>query len=169
MGICICLMPGKGEPGPAVGAGTGLDGFAHRPALSPLSRGFPGGGIAVLVIDYRGCGDSDGDPLGFSPRRQLEDLTNAVTYLTTRPEVDPDRIGVFGSGGTGGGNAVCLAATDQRVRCAVTQVPVSDGRDWLCRMRLAYEWYEFLEQLKGRPGSTSHHRARGIWCTPSKS
>ena len=71
-----------------------------------------------------------------------------MTYLATRPEVDPDRIGVFGSGGTGGGNAVCLVATDQRVRCAVTQVPVSDGRDWLRRMRPAYEWYQFLEQLK---------------------
>ena len=35
---------GKGEPRPAVVQGTGLDGFAHRPALSSLSRGFPGGG-----------------------------------------------------------------------------------------------------------------------------
>ena len=138
---------GKGEPGPAVVQGPGWMGLRTARLYRPYHEPFLAAGIVVLVIDYRGCGDSDGDPLGFSPRRQLEDLTNAVTYLTTRPEVDPDRIGVFGSGGTGGGNAVCLAATDQRVRCAVAQVPVSDGRDWLRRMRPAYEWYEFLEQL----------------------
>lgn len=114
----------------------------------PYHQAFTEAGMAVLIIDYRGCGDSEGDPLAFSPSRQLEDLINAVTYLTTRSEVDPDRIGVFGSGGTGGGNAVCLAAVDSRVRCAVSQVPVADGRDWLRRMRRGYEWNDFLERLE---------------------
>ena len=69
------------------------------------------------------------------PIAKLEDLVNGVTYLTTRDDVDPSRIGVFGSGGTGGGNAVMLAAQDPRVRCAVVQVPVADGEDWLRGMR----------------------------------
>jgi len=54
---------------------------------------------------------------------------------------------VFGSGGTGGGNAIFAAATDDRVKAVVSQVPVSDGRDWLHRMRREYEWVEFLRQL----------------------
>jgi hypothetical protein len=74
-------------------------------------------------------------------------LENAVTYLTTRPEIDPRAIGTFGSGSTGGGNAVVLAASDRRVRCAVAQVPIADGRDWLRRMRREYEWFELLERL----------------------
>jgi uncharacterized protein len=55
---------------------------------------------------------------------------------------------VFGSGGTGGGNAVLLAATDPRVRAAVSQLPVADGGDWLHRMRSEYEWLDFLEALR---------------------
>lgn len=103
-------------------------------------------GFAVLVIDYRGFGDSGG-ARELSPANQLEDLRNAVSYLTTREDVDPDAIGVFGTGGTGGGNAVLLAAVDDRVRAAVSQVPVADGRDWLHRMRSESDWLAFLTSL----------------------
>ncbi|MGH3494972.1 MAG: alpha/beta hydrolase [Sciscionella sp.] len=104
-------------------------------------------GFAVLIFDYRGFGDSEGDRSLLSPRRQLEDLQSAVTYLRSREDVVPDSIGVFGSGGTGGGNAVMLAAIDPRVRAAVSQVPVADGADWLHRMRSESEWLEFLDAL----------------------
>jgi dipeptidyl aminopeptidase/acylaminoacyl peptidase len=104
-------------------------------------------GFGVLVIDYRGFGDSGGAK-ELSPRVQLEDLVNAVTYLTTREDVDADAIGVFGTGGTGGGNAILLAAADPRVRAAVSQVPVADGDDWLHRMRSESDWLEFLASLE---------------------
>jgi uncharacterized protein len=104
-------------------------------------------GFGVLVIDYRGFGDSGGAK-ELSPRVQLEDLRNAVTYLTTRDDVDPDAIGVFGTGGTGGGNAILLAGVDRRVRAAVSQVPVADGEDWLHRMRSESDWLEFLSALE---------------------
>jgi dipeptidyl aminopeptidase/acylaminoacyl peptidase len=103
-------------------------------------------GFGVLIFDYRGFGDSSG-PKELSPRVQLEDLRNAVSYLETREDVDADAIGVFGTGGTGGGNAVLLPDADPRVRAAVSQVPVADGRDWLHRMRSEYEWLEFLAAL----------------------
>jgi dipeptidyl aminopeptidase/acylaminoacyl peptidase len=104
-------------------------------------------GFAVLVIDYRGFGDSGGDRGVLSPSGQLQDLINAVTYLTTREDVVTDAIGVFGTGGTGGGNAVVLADADPRVRAAVSQVPVADGADWLHRMRSEHEWLAFLAAL----------------------
>jgi dipeptidyl aminopeptidase/acylaminoacyl peptidase len=103
-------------------------------------------GFGVLVFDYRGFGDSEGEKM-LSPARQLQDLRNAVTYLSTRDDVDADAIGTFGSGGTGGGNAVLLAAADSRIRAAVSQLPVADGRDWLHRMRSEYEWLDFLKGL----------------------
>lgn len=105
-------------------------------------------GFAVLVIDYRGFGDSGGDRGIISPANQLQDLVNAVTYLTTRDDVVADAIGVFGTGGTGGGNAVLLADVDPRVKAAVSQVPVADGEDWLHRMRSEYEWLDFLRGLE---------------------
>ena len=104
-------------------------------------------GFGVLVFDYRGFGDSGG-ARELSPRAQLEDLVNAVTYLTTREDVDADAIGAFGTGGTGGGNAVLLADADPRVRAVVSQVPVADGRDWLHRMRSESDWLAFLATLE---------------------
>jgi hypothetical protein len=111
-------------------------------------EGLTDAGFAVMIFDYRGFGESGGDRRLLSPSRQLEDLVNAVTYLTTREDIDGDNIGVFGSGGTGGGNAILLAAVDDRVGCAVAQVPVADGEDWLRRMRREYEWQEFLVRLR---------------------
>lgn len=104
-------------------------------------------GFGVLVIDYRGFGDSGGAK-ELSPRVQFEDLVNAVTYLTTRDDVDADAIGAFGTGGTGGGNAVLLAAADPRIRAAVSQVPVADGEDWLHRMRSESDWLAFRASLE---------------------
>jgi dipeptidyl aminopeptidase/acylaminoacyl peptidase len=105
-------------------------------------------GFGVFIFDYRGFGDSGSHPLSLSVSGQLQDLVSAVTYLTTRDDVDPDAIGAFGTGGTGGGNAIVLAAADPRVRAVVSQVPVADGADWLHRMRTEFEWLAFLEGLE---------------------
>lgn len=105
-------------------------------------------GFGVLVFDYRGFGDSEGERNQLSIAGQLRDLVNGVTYLTTRDDVDPDALGVFGTGGTGGGNAVLLAAADQRVRAVVSQVPVADGADWLHRMRSEHQWLAFRAELR---------------------
>jgi dipeptidyl aminopeptidase/acylaminoacyl peptidase len=104
-------------------------------------------GFGVLIFDYRGFGDSEGDRHRLVLTDQLRDLINAVTYVAARDDVDPDAIGVFGTGGTGGGNAVLLAAADERIRAAVSQVPVADGEDWLHRMRAEHEWLAFLRAL----------------------
>src|SRR5215831_19805639 len=103
-------------------------------------------GFGVLIFDYRGFGGSEGEGT-VSPHRQLQDLRNAVTYLETRDDVDADAIGTFGSGGTGGGNAILLAAADRRIKAAVSQLPVADGADWLHRMRSESDWLQFLADL----------------------
>lgn len=138
--------PGQG-PFPGIVQGPGWLGLKDAKLYLPYHEALTEAGFAVLIFDYRGFGDSGGDRNTLSPALQLEDLVNAVTYLQTRDDIADDRIGVFGSGGTGGGNAVLLAAHDRRVRCAVSQVPVADGEDWLRRMRRGYEWHEFLDRL----------------------
>lgn len=133
---------------PGIVQGPGWLGLKDAKLYHPYHEALTAAGFAVLIFDYRGFGDSGGERGTLSPRMQLEDLVNAVTYLGTRDDVDADRIGAFGSGGTGGGNAVLVSAHDRRVRCAVAQVPVADGEDWLKRMRREHEWYEFLARLE---------------------
>ena len=86
--------------------GPGLVGTDGREALRPVPRGTHRCRLRRLIFDYRGFGESEGDRNRLSPRDQLEDLVNAVTYLTTRQDVETDAIGAFGSGGTGGGNVI---------------------------------------------------------------
>jgi cephalosporin-C deacetylase-like acetyl esterase len=133
---------------PAIVQGPGWLQLKEAKRNLPYHQAFTDAGFAVLVIDFRGFGESDGDPTELSPAMWLEDLQSAVTFLTTRDDVDADRIGTFGSGSTGGGNAVMLGGVDQRVRCAVSQVPIADGADWLRRMRREGEWFEFLARIE---------------------
>jgi hypothetical protein len=136
------------RPVPAVVQGPGWLGLRDAKLYHPYHEGLLAAGIAVLVFDYRGFGDSEGDATYLDPMTQVEDWRNAITYLETRSEIDPRRIGAFGSGGTGGGNAVMVAGVDERIRATVSQVPIADGRDWLRRMRREHEWLEFLERLR---------------------
>ena len=140
--------PLPGRPIPAIVQGPGWMGLRTAKLYDRYHNALVEAGYAVLVIDYRGFGDSGGQRGLLIPQRQVEDLRNAVTYLQTRPEIDPERIGVFGSGGTGGGNAVYLAGVDKRVKAAVCQVGIADGEDWLHRMRREYEWVDFKKRLE---------------------
>ena len=143
----ILRTPDTAGPHAGIVQGPGWLGLKDAKLYLPYHEALTEAGFAVLIFDYRGFGDSDGDRGTLSPSMQLEDLINAVTFMQTLDDVDHTRIGVFGSGGTGGGNAVLLSAHDERVRCAVSQVPVADGTDWLKRMRRGYEWYEYLDRL----------------------
>src|SRR3954464_8407391 len=95
---------GGAGPRPAIVQGPGWLGLKDSKLYVRYHEALTAAGFAVLIFDYRGLGDSDGDRGVLLPSLQLQDLVNAVTYLTTRDDVDARRIGAFGSGGTGGGN-----------------------------------------------------------------
>jgi hypothetical protein len=132
---------------PAIIQGPGWLGLKDAKLYVRYHEALTAAGYGVLVFDYRGFGGSEGDSSRLSFAGQLTDLVNGVSYLTSRDDVDADAIGAFGSGGTGGGNAVLLAARDPRIRAAVSQLPVADGTDWLHRMRSESEWLDFLAGL----------------------
>ncbi len=141
------LPESDAEPHRGIVQGPGWMGLKDAKLYLPYHEALTAAGFAVLIFDYRGFGDSGGRTDLVIPSMQLEDLINAVTYLSSRDDIDADNIGTFGSGGTGGGNAIVLAAHDPRVGCAVSQVPVADGADWLHRMRSEHEWLSVLERL----------------------
>jgi fermentation-respiration switch protein FrsA (DUF1100 family) len=81
----------------------------------------------VLVHDHRNFGTSGGDLRGdIDPWQQIADWRRAISYLESRPEVDPTRIGLWGTS-YAGGHALVLGATDRRLRCIVAQVPTISG------------------------------------------
>ena len=151
---------------PFVVQGPGWLGLADAKLYQPYHEAFTAAGFAVLIFDYRGFGASDGDRGTLSPAWQLADWRNAIAYMRGRDDMDPDRFAIFGSGGTGGGNAVLVAALEPDARATISQVPVADGRDWLRRMRDESAWETFLADVeadrraraRGEAGTTVHPR-----------
>lgn len=91
----------------------------------------------VLLHDHRGFGASDGEIRhDIDPWQQIADWRYAISYLESLPEVDPGRIGLWGTS-YAGGHAIVLGATDRRLRAVVAQVPTISGYEQgLRRIRL---------------------------------
>jgi len=140
-------LPEGDGPFPAVVQGPGWLGLADAKAYVPWHQALCDAGIAVLVSDYRGHGQSDGERGWIIPDRMVEDIINSVTYLETRPEIDRRRIGAFGMGGIGAGNAILAAGRDPRIRTVAVQSVVADGALWFQRMRREYEWVEYKQRV----------------------
>ena len=133
----VVLAPGWGET---------------EAAIEKYAARFASRGIVAMAIDYRGWGRSGGflylaDPVRSDDRQrfsqhtakmrirrkrllpdaQVLDIRNAVSYLQGEPGVDRARIGMWGVD-MAGGHAIVVAATDERVKAAVAQTPIIDGR-----------------------------------------
>ncbi len=148
-GVLYFPASDKDKPWPAIVQGPGFLGLKDAKHYIMMFEKLCAAGYACLCFDYRGWGDSEGKQRGWiMPQWQLEDIRNGITYLQTRSDVDPNRIATYGSGGTGGGNAIYVAAIDQRVKCAVCYLGISDGRDWLHSMRREYEWVDYLKRIE---------------------
>lgn len=95
----------------------------------------PAKGFSVLALDYRGYGGSEGTP---SFAGVQLDIDAAMRTLLTRPDVDPDRIIIFGQS-LGAALAIHYVAHSQHrasVRAVVLDSPFSDYRR-IAREKLA--------------------------------
>lgn len=76
-------------------------------------------GFLTIAFDPSFTGESGGEPRYMaSPDINTEDFMAAVDYLSTRSDVDPDKIGIIGICGWGG-MALNAAALDTRVKATV--------------------------------------------------
>ena len=114
--------------------------------IGPL---FAHSGYIALAFDYRGWGDSDSKliTLETQPRPddkgevevkaravrwqmdfadQAMDIRAAISFVAGEPNVDDQRIGVWGTS-YGGGLVTWTAGNDPRVKCTVAQVPGMGG------------------------------------------
>ena len=77
-------------------------------------------GYITLAFDFRNFGESEGEPRFYeSPQLKKDDIQNAVTFLASLPEVDPEKIGAFGVC-AGAMYTLMAASEDDRIRTVVT-------------------------------------------------
>lgn len=133
------------SPRPALVIGHGFS--IVKEALAEQARYLAEAGYIVLAIDYRTFGVSEGEPRGqLFPLNEVEDFRNALTFLEGVPDVDNNRLGIWGVS-FGGGIVLYTAAVDRRVKAVVAQSPVVNGRQWMRGLRSAEEWEELQDRL----------------------
>jgi pimeloyl-ACP methyl ester carboxylesterase len=119
------LPAGSTRP-PVVVMGHGF-GAERRLGLSVFAERLCSAGLAVLLFDYRGFGDSEGAPRGLvDPGRHLADFAAAVRCAQELKEVDSTRVALWGTS-FGGGHVLVTAARRRDIAAVVAQVPHVDG------------------------------------------
>jgi hypothetical protein len=129
--------------------------------LPAIAEYFVSRGMAALRFDHRGFGESTGTKWRLLPMEQVEDTRSALTWVSGHPQVDPARLGLYGTS-FGGANAIVTAALDPRVAVVATCVSVGNGKAWMRSLRRNWEWIEFQKQIE----KAKLHRVRtgeGTW------
>src|SRR5262249_5899391 len=143
-------------PAPCIVMAHGMGGEVSH-FITDFAEAFAAAGLAALVYDHRSWGRSDaapGMPRNESdPWRQIRDYQHAITYAQSRPDVDADRVAVWGTS-LAGGHAMVLGAVDRRLKAVAAQVPFVSGRiqlDNLIRADLQSElWGAFAADRSAR-------------------
>ncbi len=95
--------------------------------LPPFRDQFVKEGFAVMTFDYRGWGESEGQPRHVIRVGDcLRDAENALVHLRGFPEVDPARIVLWGTS-LGGGHACVMGARHPELLAVIAHVPMLDG------------------------------------------
>jgi dipeptidyl aminopeptidase/acylaminoacyl peptidase len=136
----------RGETRPGIVLCHGFTGLREL-ILPEYARVFTEAGYVSLIFDYRGFGGSEGQKWRLIPLEQIEDIRNALTFLQAQGEVDPERIGVWGTS-FGGGHAPYVAGVDARVKVAVGQVGFGDGERFINDVRSYSERVELVRELE---------------------
>ena len=120
------MLPSQGTRPPVVIMAHGF-GAIRAAGLPAFAERFVAEGYAAYLFDYRNFGDSEGEPRHWvSPRRHLQDWAAAIAHVRSLPEVDADRMVLWGTSFSGG-HVIQTAAADHRVRAIIAQVPHVSG------------------------------------------
>lgn len=134
-----------GERRPAI---IMMHGFGANKSGGPewVCSQFESWGYVALRFDYRGCGESEGERGRVIPLEEVADARNAVTYMASRPEVDPSRIALAGSS-LGAGVAVYAAGVDSRVAAVILENGLGNGERIIRSMHTPESWTKFLQMM----------------------
>jgi carboxymethylenebutenolidase len=108
--------------------------FGLNDGIKEITKRFAGAGYAALAVDLFGGRNRAicmarfmaGMLRGSVDRYGIDDLKQALAYLMTLPEVDPERVGAIGFC-MGGSFAIAWACTDERLK-AIAPVSASNPK-----------------------------------------
>ena len=137
----------QGEKRPGVVCCHGYSGMKDV-YLLPVPERLTENGYISLTFDHRGFGKSEGVRARNILMEQVRDIRNSMTFLQQQPQVDPERIGLYGTS-FGGSNVAYTAAVDERAKCIVAVAAATgNGRCLLKSLRRYGEWLSFLKVLE---------------------
>lgn len=112
-GVCVIMAGGL-----AVTKEAATDLFARR---------FHDAGFSVLAFDYRGLGESAGEPRLVLPMKaQQADWEAAIAFAATLPDTAPDRIALWGFSASAG-HLLPVAARNPQLAAVILQTPFVGG------------------------------------------
>jgi pimeloyl-ACP methyl ester carboxylesterase len=113
-----------------------------------VAKQFNQWGYVTLRIDFRGCGESEGEHGRIICLDQVADTRNAISYMAARSEVDPQRIALVGSS-FGAAVAVFTGGADQRVAAVISCGGWGDGeRKFRGQHPTPEAWSKFANMLE---------------------
>src|ERR1051325_55710 len=137
-----------GERRPAFIVLHGFGGNKDGQGQAVVAKQFTQWGYVTLRIDFRGCGESDGEHGRIICLDQVADTRNAISYLATRPEVDPDKIALVGSS-FGAAVAVFTGGADRRVAAVISCGGWGNGeRKFRGQHPTPEAWAKFIQMLE---------------------
>lgn len=140
------VLPDGSGPFPLLIMGGGWC-YVKEIVMPHYAKAIVAKGVAVLMFDYRCMGASEGQPRQhIDPAAQIEDFKSAVTYGESLPEIDAQRIGVWGIS-YAGGHVLAVGATDERVKCVISNIPVVDGYENMRRVHGSRRFHELNELI----------------------
>jgi uncharacterized protein len=95
--------------------------------LEPFAERFAAAGADVFAFDYRGFGASEGEPRqSISIKRQVQDYGAAIDAAKALPDVDPQRVAIWGSS-MSGSHVFHVGAARADVAAVIAMTPLTSG------------------------------------------
>jgi pimeloyl-ACP methyl ester carboxylesterase len=104
-------------------------------------------GYAILAYESRRCAEMGGVSLGY---KEVDEVADALDYLLTRPEVDPERSGVYGFS-SAGATAIMAAARLPQLKAVAAEGGYGDFAE------------DTLTPGAGRHGLSGYFEAAFFW------